>query len=330
MTRSQAILSCLSLALGSLLLTSCGTTGATSTASMPQGPVIAGLSSYVVADTHDRKVVLSNAAKARLPLGSLSKIATGVVALDSVAALGQSLDEPLAIQPAAGIVGQSSVGLQVGDRLTVRDALYAALMADDNLAAEAVAEHLGLVILQRTGQGGSPLGAFVGQMNALGSRLGMSGTNFVNPHGLAIGNATNLSTASDAARLAIYANSRGAFNFFVNQRSRRINASGRGLTVQNTNPLLGRDRIDGILLGNSGPAGATFALTAGRQASTNVGQDGRTYVSPNRLVAVGLGSMDPAGQGAGLLQQGWGAYKAWQMNGRSIAQGEELLRTPGR
>jgi serine-type D-Ala-D-Ala carboxypeptidase (penicillin-binding protein 5/6) len=313
----------------SSLFASCAGTGTSGGgAGLPQGPVIAGLASYVVVDTHDRKVVLSSNAKGSIPLGSLSKIATGVVALDSVAALGRSLDEQLTVPPSAMMLGQSPAGLQAGDRLTTRDALYAALMADDNVAAEAVAEHVGAAILQQTGQGGGPAGAFVGQMNALTGRLGMGSTRFVNPHGLALGGAVNLSCASDAARLAIYANSRGAFNFFVNQRGRRISVSGRGVSVPNSNPLLGRDRVDGILMGASGPAGASFAVTAGRQATQAVGADGRTYVSPNRLIAVGLGSADPASHAAGLLQQGWPAFQGWQAAGRQVAPGEEMLRTP--
>jgi D-alanyl-D-alanine carboxypeptidase len=65
------------------------------------------------------------------------------------------------------------MGLEPGDRLTVRDLLYGMLLPSGNDAAIALAEHVA-----------GSLPAFVELMNQKAATLGLSDTSFANPHGL--------------------------------------------------------------------------------------------------------------------------------------------------
>ena len=296
------------------------------------GPVFPGIASYVVVDTHDRKVVLSHAANQRRSVASLTKIATGVVVLDTIAAAQGSLDEPLVIPGSVMGLGTSALGLQPGDSMSIRDALYCALMGSDNFAAQALAEHVGAKIINLTGQGGSPAGAFVLQMNALARQLGMTQTNFTTPHGLDVGNPQGTSTAADMARLTMHAIDKGNFNFFVSQASRKVSYNSAGgsksFIVKNTNEALGRNGIDGVKTGTTQLAGPCLIITAPRPATVVKQADGSTLVVPHRLVVVLLGAQDRFNQASQLLGQGWAAYDGWQAAGRQVQTAGELLTAP--
>ena len=299
---------------------------------MPElGPAFPGVASYVVVDTHDKKVVLSHGADTPRSVASLTKIATGVVVLDAIAAAHGSLDEALVIPPSVQMLGTSALGLQPGDQMSIRDALYCALMGSDNFAAEALAQHVGAKIVSLTGQGGTPMGAFIAQMNALAGQLGMRNTRFTTPHGLDIG-AGGKSTAADMARLTIHAISKGDFNFFVSQPQRNVSYRSAGaaktFTVKNTNEALGRSGIDGVKTGTTQLAGPCLIITAARPATVVKNADGSTLVVPHRLVVVLLGAQDRFNQAQQLLQQGWSAYDAWQAAGRQVQSAGELLTQP--
>jgi serine-type D-Ala-D-Ala carboxypeptidase (penicillin-binding protein 5/6) len=297
----------------------------------PLGQVYPGIGSYVVVDVHDKKVVLSHLADQKRSVASLTKIATGVVVLDAVAAARGSLDEMLTIPTSAQALGTSALGLQPGDGISIRDALYCALMGSDNYAAEALAQHVGGKILQMTGKGGTPFGAFVSQMNALAATLGMSRTRFVNPHGLEIG-AAGFSTAADLAKLTMHAINKGDFNFFVAQTQRKVSFTSQGapksFIVKNTNEILGRDRIDGVKTGTTQAAGPCLIISAPRPATVVKRADGSTLVVPHRLVVVVLGAADRFNQAQQLLQQGWASYDAWHAAGRQVQSPGELLTAP--
>jgi D-alanyl-D-alanine carboxypeptidase (penicillin-binding protein 5/6) len=316
----------------SLLGTGCQGLLAGGGSSVPEiGPVFPGIVSYVVCDTHDRKVVLSHNADQRRPIASLTKIATAIVVLDTIATSRGSLDEALVVPPTVQLLGNSALNLQPGDQMSIRDALHCALMGSDNFAAEALAQHVGGKILQLTGQGGSPLGAFVTQMNALASTLGMNQTRFTNPHGLDVGG-VGTSTAADMARLTMHAINKGEFNFFVGQKTRKVSYRTGGVAksfiVTNTNELLGKDRIDGVKTGTTNAAGPCLIITAPRPATVVKQADGSTLVVPHRLVVVELGASDRFNQAQQLLQQGWASYDAWQAGGRQVATAGELLTLP--
>ncbi|MCB1062234.1 MAG: D-alanyl-D-alanine carboxypeptidase [Verrucomicrobiae bacterium] len=284
--------------------------------------------SYIVVDANHKKILISNDADRKMPVASLTKVATALVALDWVYSKNGDKNAVMTVpQTVSALGGANPLGMQPGDRITVRDAVYAALMASDNVSAHTLAEYFGWQMLPHVG-GRDPMRAFVDQMNALAASLGMSRTKFVNPHGLDHQGPVGTSTARDMARLMIYGLRNPSFNFIVAQTSREISyqrgGQSLGFTINNTNKLLGQYGIDGGKTGSTQRAGDCLITTArkpDRFVPVNATQKRRI---PYRLVTVVLASPDRFGQTAGLIQQGWTNYDAWVAGGMQVTQGEIL------
>lgn len=312
------------------LFTSCAGGGFGAHRVVEAGPQYPGLAAWCVADTLDGKVVLAHNADQRRPVASLTKIATCVVTLDFLRQSRTDAGELMTVPMSAAALGTpSAVGLQPGDNISIRDALYAAMMASDNWAAETIAQHVGGRLSQAIG--GAPGQAFVKQMNGLCATLGLKDTHFTNAHGLEIGGQQPYSTAADLTRLSIFAQRQAGFTFYTGQKSRAISWSRAGapqrFTVQNTNSLLGRGNIDGIKTGTTAAAGPCLIISADKPSTVQKNADGSTSVTPNRLVVVALGAaQDRFSQAWQLLQDGWGQYDGWRAAGSPLQSTAELLR----
>ncbi|MDB6116587.1 MAG: peptidase D-alanyl-D-alanine carboxypeptidase 1, partial [Verrucomicrobiaceae bacterium] len=164
-------------------------------------------------DTANRKVHVAGNANQKRAVGGLAKIATTMVVLDWSEASKVSLNV-LATVPdyAERIAGQTYLGLQPGDKLTLRDLIYATMMGSDNVAAITLGHFVGGDLLARKGKAGDPLAEFVRNMNALAEREGCTNTQFMNPHGFENTRPLPYSTAADIARIALYATSRAPFH----------------------------------------------------------------------------------------------------------------------
>jgi D-alanyl-D-alanine carboxypeptidase len=90
---------------------------------------------YVIADSTTGFILEQYHGDKKLPIGSLTKIATAMVTLDWSEATSADLGQ-LATVPAdaAQVAATGGAGLQPGDRCSLRDLLYAALMQSDNVA----------------------------------------------------------------------------------------------------------------------------------------------------------------------------------------------------
>jgi serine-type D-Ala-D-Ala carboxypeptidase (penicillin-binding protein 5/6) len=258
-----------------------------------------------------------------LQIGSITKVATAMVVLDWIATKGENLNQ-LATVPStvAALNSPNSVGLVAGDQITLRDALYAALMQSDNQAAETLAVHVG----RKLGGGPTDLDAsrsFTAQMNALARQLGMKETRFLNAHGLDdLENKLPYSTARDVAVLTNYALNHSGFTFFTSQKERRISwqtASGEASSfmLRNTNEVLGEMGIDGVKTGTTRKAGACVVISAAqRPESKQVGD--RVEITPRRLTVVVLGSARRFEVAKALLARGWTVHDQWAAAGRPV------------
>lgn len=304
------------------LLTGCGTIPAAADDGQSvrdAGPAHPGANSYIVVDASDGRVLLARNADQRRSVASLTKIATTAVVLEFLAKSGGSLDEMLVVPPSVQVLGvPSPVGLKPGDAISTRDAIYCAMMASDNYAAETLAAHFGAK-LAAAGLGGAPMQAFVTQMNGLASRIGMRNTRFANPHGLDLPNARGYSSAADVARLSLYALKIPGFTYYSSQKTRRVTvrtaAGPQTYTVRNTNELIGRGRIDAGKTGTTNLAGPCLMVTEPKPSTVIPRADGSTVVIPNRLVVVVLGAPDRFELTWRLLQDGWEVYNRWRASG---------------
>jgi D-alanyl-D-alanine carboxypeptidase (penicillin-binding protein 5/6) len=123
---------------------------------------------YVVVDARTGDALAGANVHGRLPIASITKLMTVLVALDH-----HRLRDLVAIDPRAAAVGESSVPLRAGERLSVADLVKAALIQSANDAADALALSVA-----------PDFAAFARLMNAKAVKLGLHDTHFVRPDGL--------------------------------------------------------------------------------------------------------------------------------------------------
>jgi serine-type D-Ala-D-Ala carboxypeptidase (penicillin-binding protein 5/6) len=298
-------------------------------------PASRGQESIMVMEAHSGKVLVASNASAKRPIASLTKIATGAVAVDWATAAGVDLGtlQITVPQTVTLVGGPNPMNLQPGDRLSMRDALYSALLGSDNLAALTIADHVGRELVTRRGKNADPVAEFVGEMNRLAKALGMTQTRFANPHGLERPGAKAYSTAADVARLSVYAMRRNAFNFIVRQPNRQIRLQGAGgsrtFQVRNSNELIGEPGILGVKTGTTAAAGACLSVCMDRDPLIRQKPDGSKGVTPRRLIVVVLNNPDRFNRARGLIRQGWGVYDSWLAAGAPVQdKRREMISVP--
>jgi len=291
--------------------------------------------SVMVVEAYSGKILIASNASAKRPIASLTKIATAAVTVDWATATNTDLGTAVITVPQTITLvgGPNPMNLQPGDQLTLRDALYSALLGSDNLAALTIADHVGREILNRRGNSGDPVVAFVAEMNQLAKALGMTQTKFANPHGLDRPGAKAYSTAADVVRLSAYAMRRNAFNFIVRQKDRQVSVTGpgskRGFRVKNLNELVGEPGILGVKTGTTNAAGACLSVCMDREPLVRQKPDGSKGATPRRLIVVVLNNPDRFNRARGLISQGWDAYDPWLASGAPVQDKKrEILSLP--
>jgi D-alanyl-D-alanine carboxypeptidase (penicillin-binding protein 5/6) len=300
---------------------------------LPAARALHAAAAYAIVDSQTGFALDQREPRQKRQVGSLTKVAAAMVVLDWSEKHSGDLNQLAAIPPEAFVgTGENLIGFQPGDTITLRDLLYAALVQSDNVAAYALANHVGVrlqsIVPTAPSANATPVSVFVGQMNTLAKILKMERTHFVNPHGMDDVRSLPYSTASDMARLTRYAVNKAAFRFYVSQKERQIsfNRGGKkhGYMLRNTNELLGRDGVDGVKTGRTNRAGDCLILSAHRESQIMKDPSGRTIVNPRQLIIVILGSTDRFGEGAGLLARGWQLHDQWAAGGRMVDPNKTL------
>ncbi|KUF36661.1 MULTISPECIES: serine hydrolase [Lysinibacillus] len=150
---------------------------------LPQTSFARGGSGYAVLDGATGRVLIGSNSDERLPIASLTKIWTALVAIEN-----SDLQDEVVISPNAAMAEGSSIYLQAGETVTVETLLYGLMLRSGNDAATALAEHVG----------GSVEG-FVKLMNERAVIAGLTNTVFMNPSGLH--HDEHLSSARDTAEM---------------------------------------------------------------------------------------------------------------------------------
>jgi D-alanyl-D-alanine carboxypeptidase (penicillin-binding protein 5/6) len=299
---------------------------------LPAGRAFAAArTAYVVIDAQTGFVLEQVDGRDKRQVGSLTKVATAMVVLDWAEKRAGDLNQLATIPPEAFVgTGENLIGFQPGDRITLRDLLYAALVQSDNVAAYTLAAQVGTALqpVVPAAGNGSPVAIFVGQMNVLAKSLRMDRTRFVNPHGIDTGERSMpYSTASDLARLTRYAMNKAAFRFYVSQKERQISFSRgtqkKAYQLRNTNELLGTNGVDGVKTGKTQRAGDCLILSAHRESEIQT-DGGHTRAIPRNLIIVMLGSANRFAEGGQLLARGWQLYDQWAAGGRMIDPNKTL------
>jgi serine-type D-Ala-D-Ala carboxypeptidase (penicillin-binding protein 5/6) len=181
---------------------------------LASGPQVGGRA-YLVENATTGDVVLAKNADRRVPIASITKLMTVIVALEHA-----RLDDVVTVTGSAAALGESSIFLSPGERLTVRELVQAALIQSANDAAAALADHVGRGSRAR----------FVAMMNAKARELGLRDTEFANPDGLDAAGA--YSSARDVTTLARVAMRNPAIRSIVRTKETTI-SGGRRLETWN-------------------------------------------------------------------------------------------------
>lgn len=132
------------------------------------------------------KAIFEKNTKERMPMASLTKIMTAIVALENPA-IGNKYTVPK-----EALVGENTMGLEEGEILTIDDLLYGIFLHSANDATEVLAANF---------PGGRT--AFIQAMNNKAKALGLTDTNFTNPSGLQ-GDGNQYTTAYDLLVITKY------------------------------------------------------------------------------------------------------------------------------
>ena len=140
---------------------------------MPHGTLAR---SGILVDMNTRKVLWCKDEKKSVPVASMAKMMTLLVALENMEKNpAWTLDTPVQISRAASRAAKEGIiWLDARETLPLRDLMKAVAIKSANDAAYQVAEFAA----------GGNADAFVAQMNSRAAGLQMPGTRFVNPHGL--------------------------------------------------------------------------------------------------------------------------------------------------
>lgn len=226
----------------------------------------------VVIDEASGTVLFEHNAHEPVAIASLTKIATAILALE-----GSTVDAWVPVDDVdyRQMPGSSVMGIVPGDCFTMRDLIYGLMLPSGNDAALAIARY----------QSGSDE-EFVRAMNTLVRRLGLSGTNFTDPHGL--GSASHRSSAYDIAMMSRYAMTQlPMFRTIVAASSHTANGD-RTLSLRNVNSFLSQTNgADGVKTGFTESAGRTLSASAtrnGHRVYAVILNDNNRYATAGALI----------------------------------------------
>jgi len=204
---------------------------------------------YLLMDAATGQVLYEHESRAQLPMASTTKIMTAILALER-----GNLADVVTVGRKPYDTGGTTIYLEMGERQTLQNLLYALLLESANDAAVAIAEHLA-----------GTEEAFAGWMNARAKELGATQTHFVNSHGLH--DTDHYTTAYDLARIARYAMRNPKFRELVTTEEMTIPGADKNppRQLQSHNRLLGYyEGVTGVKNGYTEEADLTNVASAKR------------------------------------------------------------------
>lgn len=216
-----------------------------------------GASSAVVIDAKSKALVYEKNAFKERKIASITKLMTAILLTEKY-----SLSHKVSITSEAASTPWG-IGLVQGDKMSVKNLLYAMMLPSANDAACAS----GIAVSGTTAK-------FVKKMTARARKLGCTNTVYKNAHGLDAKG--NHSTAYDQALVGAHvmtSKNTSAIRNAARTKSRTISsAAGRSYHLATTDKLLGKNGFVGLKTGTTDDAGECFC-------GAFTGSDGRLYVS---------------------------------------------------
>ncbi|MDD5099027.1 MAG: serine hydrolase, partial [Candidatus Colwellbacteria bacterium] len=193
---------------------------------------------FIVADIKNNFVFLEKSGKDKVPIASVTKIMTALIAGEFI-----NLENDITI-PKSAAVYTSKPRLKAGESYSAYNLLYPLLLESSNEAAETFSSHLGKE-------------RFVNLMNNKARAIGMNSTSFADSSGSGEG---NVSTAEDLFSLAKYVYNNRSFIFGMASGKLTSSAYGKPSfdNLSNLNIFGDREDFIGGKMGKTAAAGETM------------------------------------------------------------------------
>ncbi len=224
-------------------------------------PGLTADAAVLIDSTNGNVLFEKNADKIMFP-ASTTKIMTALVALEAVEKREISLQQPLELTQEAFDtldIDGSSIGLKVGEKMSLEGLLQGLLIASGNDAAVCIAEGIS-----------NSIDGFVSLMNEKAKELKLSNTHFVNPHGLH--DEEHYTTAKDMAKIAQEAMKNETFRGIVecahiylpetNLSDKRYFINTNNLVSRMRYPYYFYEKATGIKTGSTDKAGYCLVSSA--------------------------------------------------------------------
>ncbi len=193
-------------------------------------------------DVATGRILFARNADEPMGMASTTKVVTALTVLENC----QDLDTKIRVADEAIGVEGSSIYLQKGEQLTVRELLYGLMLRSGNDAAVALA----LAVAPS-------VAAFAEMMNQTAAKYGATKTHFVNPHGL--DDPEHYTTARDLAMLSAVALRNPTFVEICSAQEKRIDGVDMPRVLINKNKLLKTlDGCIGVKTGYTKKTGRSF------------------------------------------------------------------------
>lgn len=233
-------------------------------------------SAAILLDAQSGEILFEKNAKVQRAPASTTKIMTAILAIEK-----GRLGDIATISTKAATVGEASLHLDPGDKLTVQELLHGALLKSGNDACVALAEAICYSEEE-----------FVNLMNLKARVLGAENTTFMNTNGLP--HQEHLSTAYDLALIARYAMNNPVFAEIVGKKQYTIHwlEPKRSMYLKNTNKLLwSYSWVTGVKTGTTNKAGKCLVAAGsyqGREMIVVILNSSDRFGEAKRLLAYGL------------------------------------------
>ncbi len=205
--------------------------------------------SEIILDARTNRVLFENNAYAKKYMASTTKILTALTVIENC-----NLEEEVTVSKDTVGVEGSSIYLEAGEKLSVKDLLYGLMLRSGNDCAETLAVYCA-----------KSIDAFAKLMNETARRIGAYNSNFVNPHGLH--DDEHFTTAYDLAIISSYAIKNQTFKEIVSTKSIDIPFTTRNTKRRliNKNKMLNEfDGATGIKTGYTKRAGRCLVTSCER------------------------------------------------------------------
>lgn len=212
--------------------------------------------SAVVMNASTGRVLYSKNRDTRRGQASITKVMTTILAIER-----NKLTKKVKITRTAANTPWTYVPMKKGNRVTVKNLLYASLLPSSNGSATALAQATS-----------GTTSRFVKLMNKRAKELGLANTHYANPHGLT--QKGHYSSAYDTAVLMSYAMKNKTFRKIVGTRKFTFvnSTTKKRYKMLNTNRLL-RQNVKGVVGGKTGTtdaAGCCFTCVYERNGQTYI------------------------------------------------------------